>query len=55
MEKLKVNTFITVKMKVTSITEDAKGFHYRAQLLDAKNYDPSVEIKEDDIEDIVTD
>ena len=53
MEKLKIGTFITVKMKVVMILEDVKGFHYKAQLLDAKPYDGSVEVKEDDIEEVV--
>jgi hypothetical protein len=53
MEKLKVGTFVVVKMKVVTIIEDIKGFHYKAQLLDAKPYDPSIEIKADDIEDVI--
>ena len=53
MEKLKVGTFVVVKMKVVTIIEDIKGFHYKAQLLDAKPYDGSVEVKEDDIEEVV--
>jgi len=49
MEKLKVGDMLSVKMKIISITEDVKGFHYRAQPLDKKPYDPSIEIDENDI------
>jgi hypothetical protein len=53
MEKIKIGTFIIVKMKVVSIIEDVKGFHYKSQLLDAKPYDVPFEVNEYDIEEVV--